>query len=433
LCRAGHVTHANYMSSHGRGYRVKPIGVEPSPNTVCLVACTSRKGDHPAKAEFIYKSPLFSAARNYAENRANQWFILSAKHGLLSPDDVIEPYNESLLNKNDSERRVWAERVHQSLLARIPACGQVIFLAGLAYRSHLSPLLEAEGRQTAAPMSALGIGSQVAWLQKVANEATKLAYMDRFYALLKRVVALNLGTTRELSGHTAKTVHHERGIYFFFEDGEMRMTSPFEQRVVRIGTHAVSNGSKATLWNRLRTHRGGSDGLGNHRGSIFRLHVGDALIRRDKLHLAFPSWGKGQSASADIRLSEQKMELAVSGHIGQMPVTWLEVPDAASADSDRAYLERNFISLLAGRTGPLDLPTGNWLGRWSTREAIPYSGLWNVNHVYEDFDPMSLDVFEEYLNVAEGRSNKPERSLAPTGWRSRIKDRDSASGQINLI
>tara|TARA_R110002049_G_scaffold198475_5_gene368491 strand:+ start:1413 stop:2672 length:1260 start_codon:yes stop_codon:yes gene_type:complete len=415
------------------GARVKVPGAQLSPNTVCLVACTSRKGDQPAKAEFIYKSPLFSAARNFAEMRANQWFILSAKHGLLAPDDVVEPYNESLLNKSDSQRREWAERVHQALLTRIPDGAQIIFLAGSAYRTHLAPMLEAEGRRTAAPMSALGIGSQVAWLQKVANEATKLAQMDRFYALLARVVALNSGATRKLSEQTARTVRHERGIYFFFEDGEMRMTSPFEQRVVRIGTHAVSNGSKATLWNRLRTHRGGGDGLGNHRSSIFRLHVGDALIRRDKLESAFPTWGRGQSASSDIRSLERKIELTVSEHIGRMSIAWLEVPDPASADSDRAYLERNFIALLAGKIGPLDLPSGSWLGRWSRREAIPYSGLWNVNHVYDDFDSHSLDVFEEYVKFAEGRRIKPEKSLAPAGWRSRLKDRHSASGQINLL
>jgi hypothetical protein len=147
----------------------------------------------------------------------------------------------------------------------------------------------------------------------------------------------------------------------------------------------------------------------------------------------FSTWGKGQSASADIRLSEQEIELAVSEHIGDMPVAWLEVPDAASADSDRGFLERNFIALLAGPTGPLDLPSAGWLGRWSGREAVPYSGLWNVNHIYESFDPTALDVFEEYVNVAEGRRSKPEKSLAPTGWRLRVKDRESASGQINLL
>lgn len=68
-----------------------------------------------------------------------------------------------------------------------------------------------------------------------------------------------------------------RGVYFFFETGESRPdgTTP---HVVRVGTHAVSAGSKTTLWNRLSTHRGTRSGGGNHRGSIFRLWVGTALL-----------------------------------------------------------------------------------------------------------------------------------------------------------
>ena len=45
-------------------------------------------------------------------------------------------------------------------------------------------------------------------------------------------------------------------------------------RVVRIGTHGLKNGSRSTLWGRLSQHRGSSrSGLGNHRGSSFRLLV----------------------------------------------------------------------------------------------------------------------------------------------------------------
>ena len=208
-------------------------------NTVCLVACASRKGDQPAAAEFIYRSPLFSAARSYAEKRANQWFILSAKHGLLSPNDVIEPYNESLLSQSDVQRREWAERVGQAFDVRVPAGGRVIFLAGSAYRSHLAPKFRYEGRETVAPMAALGIGSQVAWLQKVEREHVRLLHIDRFYTLLTRIAALNASPNRKLSQQTAASVRQERGIYFFFEDGEIRMTSPFQHRVVRIGTGYV--------------------------------------------------------------------------------------------------------------------------------------------------------------------------------------------------
>ena len=146
----------------------------PDVETVCLVACTSRKGLYPAAAEFIYRSPLFAAGRNYAETRCDRWFILSAKHGLLSPKDEIAPYDESLHNMDEVEISRWARSVHKQLTSKVSSKANVVFLAGVAYRSHLEPLLREEGRETAAPMSALGIGSQVAWLQKLARSRRRV-------------------------------------------------------------------------------------------------------------------------------------------------------------------------------------------------------------------------------------------------------------------
>ena len=69
-----------------------------------------------------------------------------------------------------------------------------------------------------------------------------------------------------------------RGVYFFFEPGESRSLSGTGSRIVRLGTHALANGSRSTLWQRLSQHRGNAKGDGgNHRGSIFRLLVGVAL------------------------------------------------------------------------------------------------------------------------------------------------------------
>ena len=401
--------------------------------TVCLVACTSRKGLYPAAAEFIYKSPLFSAGRNYAETRCDQWFILSAKHGLLSPKDEIAPYNESLHDMNDGQRAHWASTVHKQLRSKIALDANVVFLAGTAYRSHLEPLLHEEGRSTATPMSALGIGSQVAWLQKVANSRARIAHIDRFYSLLGRLATVGAGSRQSLSSFTAKSIPAKRGVYFFFEQGERRMTSPFDDRVTRIGTHSVSLGSKATLWNRLRTHRGGGSGIGNHRGSIFRLHVGDSIIRRSEFQTVFTTWGVGQSAPKEVRANEEEIELEVSAIIGRMPVIWLEVGDAASADSDRTYIERNLIALLASPRGPIDLPSAGWLGAWSTREAIRASGLWNVNHVYEQYDPAVLDVLERYVEMAEGTRAPTDLSLAPNGWRLKLIQSRHTGPQIELI
>jgi hypothetical protein len=48
----------------------------------------------------------------------------------------------------------------------------------------------------------------------------------------------------------------------------------------RLGTHALTDTSQTKLWSRLSTHRGHADGRGNHRGSIFRKRVGQAILNR---------------------------------------------------------------------------------------------------------------------------------------------------------
>jgi hypothetical protein len=114
---------------------------------------------------------------------------------------------------------------------------------------------------------------------------------------------------------------------------------------VRVGTHALKAGGSTTLWGRLSTHRGqvrSSDG--NHRGSIFRLIVGKALIGRDGCK--FPTWGEGNSAAKEIRAAEVELERAVSKVIGKMPFLWLSIGDEPGPDSLRGRIERNSIALL---------------------------------------------------------------------------------------
>jgi hypothetical protein len=401
-------------------------------DSVCLVACTSRKALYPTTAEELYKSPLFEGARYYAEKKCSSWYILSAKYGLLEPSDKVVPYDESLHGMDDADRELWAKRVLEKLSGKLGPSTSIVFLAGDKYRGFLKKQFEKEGRRVCAPLSELGIGRQVSWLQKLIKEERRLNDLDRFYALIKRVALADIDGLLKLSERRSNRVP-KRGIYFFFQANEMRMSQPFENRIVRIGTHSVSAGSKATLWNRLRTHRGGEKGSGNHRGSIFRLHVGEALIRKSGLESAFPTWGIGQSAPEETRSQEEEIELEVSNEIGSMPVLWLDVGDDSSPDSDRTYLERNLIALLCGPTGPIDLPSRNWLGKWSSREAIGFSGLWNVNHVYEEYDPQSLDIFERYVESAEGISEPIVGSIAPAGWRTKLSESRILRQQMRLV
>lgn len=400
--------------------------------TICLVACTSKKALYPSLARDLYKSPLFEGSKWYAEKKADDWFILSAKHGLLSPTEGVEPYDESLHSMDDEGRKRWARRVYKQI-KKVAASGtRIIFLAGDKYRKYLEIHLREDGYLTAAPMSELGIGRQVAWLQKLANEEARLDDLGRFYSLLNRIASANGVGWRRLGECGGKSIP-ERGIYFFREAGEYRMSAPFDWRTTRIGTHAVSSGSKATLWNRLRTHRGGAHGSGNHRGSIFRLHVGQALLRKTERDAELPTWGIGQTAEATTKANEVSHELEVSKVIGQMEILCLEVNDAASADSDRAYLERNAIALLAGPTGPIDMPSKNWLGLYSSRGAVGFSGLWNVNHVYEEYDPSFLEVLEQYVELTESGVPQPSISLAPAKWRQKITKVRLIKQQMELV
>ena len=61
-----------------------------------IVACSKTKLATPAPAKDLYTSPLFKAARAYCERTYDRWFILSALHGLVEPETVIEPYDVTL-------------------------------------------------------------------------------------------------------------------------------------------------------------------------------------------------------------------------------------------------------------------------------------------------------------------------------------------------
>jgi hypothetical protein len=44
---------------------------------------------------------------------------LSAKHGLVAPRDVLEPYDEWMKDKSRQERRAWSQAVLADLFARV--------------------------------------------------------------------------------------------------------------------------------------------------------------------------------------------------------------------------------------------------------------------------------------------------------------------------
>jgi len=215
--------------------------------------------------------------------------------------------------------------------------------------------------------------------------------LDELYVLLGQRAG-QVGGPRLLAECTARDGWPTHGVYFLFEPGEVREDG-VTPRVVRVGSHALTATSKTKLWDRLRTHRGRvggrNPGGGNHRGSIFRLHVGTALVNRDgEWPAAAATWGEGSSAPRETRDREADLERAVSHHIGAMAILWVAVPDRL----DRAVIERGFIALLSNRSREaVDPPSDDWLGNYADRAAVRESGLWNVNHVDDEPGTDALD------------------------------------------
>ena len=368
------------------------------------------------RAQELYASRLFSYARSYAESIADRWYILSAKYGLVEPSTILAPYEATLKTLGVSGQRVWSERVLASLRQIVRPCDTIIFLAGIEYRRFLIPELERLGCKVLVPLEGMPLGVQVSWLKRAATSISASRTLEQFYDLLGRLER-ELRGKRELRSCTGQMQWPRRGVYIFFEPGEDRSKARSVQRVVRIGTHAVGEGSKSTLWSRLHTHRGAANGGGYHRGSVFRLHLGAALQRQDRKSPVVASWGQGSTAPGAVRATEQALEQRVSAYIGAMSILWLAVDDLPGPRSDRSYIERKTIALVSSVGRLIDPPSQKWLGNDSPNKAIVASGMWNVQWVGEPIDSYILDVLDFYIDVTIGKRQPPEGSIVPrSAW-----------------
>ena len=155
------------------------------------------------------------------------------------------------------------------------------------------------------------------------------------------------------------------GIYFFFERGEVvPWRGGRTDRVVRIGSHKRDGRLRERLSYHYQTRR----------LSVFRKHVGGALLQRDNpSDPRLKTWlrGDGPSLPAVEARVDQRLR-------DDFSYACLRVDN----QRDRVELERGLIALVA-RHSPGE-PSPTWLGRYAVAERIRCSGLWNTQHVNGD-------------------------------------------------
>lgn len=128
-----------------------------------LVSCVGKKRTAPAPARDLYISEWFTRARKLAEATGSNWFILSARFGLVPPDQVIAPYDVTLNDTPIAARRAWAADVQKQIDVALPRGGRCVVLAGARYREFLIDFL-ADRYDVDVPMRGLAIGQQLRWL-----------------------------------------------------------------------------------------------------------------------------------------------------------------------------------------------------------------------------------------------------------------------------
>ncbi|WP_084555356.1 DUF6884 domain-containing protein [[Phormidium ambiguum] IAM M-71] len=129
-----------------------------------LIACVSKKRKETSPASELYISQWFKAAKKYILSMEIDYFILSAKHGILHPTQTIEPYDQSLYHLSALEHRQWSEIVVKQLIAIAPPPAELIILAGKRYRQGIVEPLQKAGYNITIPLQGLGIGKQLQWL-----------------------------------------------------------------------------------------------------------------------------------------------------------------------------------------------------------------------------------------------------------------------------
>lgn len=107
--------------------------------------------------------------RSYAKQYHDDWWILSAKHGLLNPyGEPIEPYDETLSGARVTRKREWAEQVAEQLDEKELLSDDVILVlhAGKDYYEELLPLISEGNVSFEIPTEGLAIGEKKAWYKE---------------------------------------------------------------------------------------------------------------------------------------------------------------------------------------------------------------------------------------------------------------------------
>ncbi|MDK2986613.1 MAG: hypothetical protein PWQ96_2257 [Clostridia bacterium] len=364
---------------------------------IALISCTSSKKTYKCPARELYsESPRFRLAYDFAKLVADKIFILSAKHGLVPEDMIIEPYNETLNEKSAHERRAWGDMVLNKL-RRVSDLEQdeFIVLAGKAYHENLLPHLS----KFWLPLKGKALGEWIPELERLIHLEKETDKVDVLHMLFNGLPRLDWTMIDEIP--------YQNGIYIMFKKCESYRGM---DRIVRVGTHR----SQDRLRKRLKDHFVKEDAD----GSIFRKNIGRAFLNMTSdpylqvweidMHHSKNVRNYGHLVNARL---EAELEAKISQHL-RNNITFVCFP--VDEEAERLRLEEGIIATL--NRHPSFGPSNNWLGLNSPVPEIASSGLWNRQGL--EGQPLSAEELERVKWFARFGNDSYRNN---TGHRARLK------------
>lgn len=145
---------------------------------IIIISCGKRKLEGKAKAKDLYIGSLYHQKLEYVKTLYpnHEFYIISAKHGLIHQDVVISSYDR-VLPSSAEEFKEWTDLVNNQLQV-FDSKEEVLFLGGTKY---YVPVDEYFTGKKYAPLVGKSLGGGKAYLHKSVIEHHRKKQKSLFY------------------------------------------------------------------------------------------------------------------------------------------------------------------------------------------------------------------------------------------------------------
>jgi len=105
-----------------------------------IVGCSKKKLSHSAPAKDFYQGQLFKMVKKLVTQNNFDYRALSGKYGLLSPDEMVTPYDQKIENSKESIKAI-RDLTLPKLSKILPEYDSIILIMGKTYRKVIEPLI----------------------------------------------------------------------------------------------------------------------------------------------------------------------------------------------------------------------------------------------------------------------------------------------------